>query len=275
VSLTSFVSIPRIRDRLRAEFLIQVSFQKGKLMAMPRTRNYTLVGTAFDYLLRFLVERLNPNCHKQRWVAECGVKELEHLTNDRSALQNAQVMLSNAQDAYENYIVNGVLSEKIIRHAIILAQLDFVFRGHRPNPNLGKVDQDDIADLRKLVEIVPREAFVAKHVCVLNPTFGEASSIVGGADADLLVDDVLIDAKTTQEMILEKKHIDQLVGYYLLWRIGGTVGDVPDARISQLSVYFSRHGRFARFSTNFIEKNPKLDQVIQWFAGEARRTFPQ
>lgn len=273
MSLTSFVSVPEIRARLRAEFPIQVSFQRGEILATPKTRNYTIVGTAFDYLLRFLIERLNPNSHKKRWVAELAVEQLPGLTDGSEVVQRAQTALSKAREAYETYRTIGSVSNDLIGNAIVLAQLDFVFRGHKPYPGLGNVEEDDVADLRKLIEIVPTEAFVAKRVCVLNPTFGEASSIVGGADADLFIDNNLIDVKTTQKMSLDRGHIDQLIGYYLLSRIGRTIGDVADARISELSIYFSRHAQFASLSTTLVEQNPKLDQITKWFAEEARRIF--
>jgi hypothetical protein len=138
---------------------------------------------------------------------------------------------------------------------------------------LGNVEEGDVADLRKLIEIVPREAFVAKRVCVLNPTFGVASPIVGGADADLFIDDNLIDVKTTQKMSLDRGYIDHLIGYYLLSKIGRTIGNVADARILELSIYFSRHAQFASLSTAFVEQNPKLDQITKWFGEEARRIF--
>jgi hypothetical protein len=98
---------------------------------------------------------------------------------------------------------------------------------------------------------------------------------VGGADADLLIDGNLIDVKTTQKMRVERRQLDQLVGYYLLSRIGGVVGDVEGQEIEQLSLYFSRHGQFVSFSTDAIRKNPRLDKVLEWFANEAQKAFPQ
>jgi hypothetical protein len=53
------------------------------------------------------------------------------------------------------------------------------------------------------------------------------------------------------------------------------VGNVKRQEIDQLSVYFSRHGQFASFSTDAIRKNPRLRKVMEWFADEAQRAFPQ
>jgi hypothetical protein len=276
LSLTRFVSIPEIRDRLRAEFPITITIAKAKLVAPPLTKNYTVVGTAFDYLLRFLVERLNPRCHTERWVAETAVEETFPLiTRDASVRRKAQALLDEAKRAHQEYMVEGVISDNFIRAGIDLAYLDFAFRGGQPHPNMGEVERADMNDLKRLLQIAPMPSFVAKQICILNPTFGYGSSLVGGADADLLIDGNLIDVKTTQKMKVEKRHIDQLVGYYLLSRIGGMVGDVKGQEIDKLSVYFSRHGQSVSFSTDIIRKNPHLKKVMEWFVDEVQKAFPQ
>jgi hypothetical protein len=270
------VSIPEIRDRLRAEFPITVTTVEARLLAPPLTKNYAVVGTAFDYLLRFLVERLNPSCHTERWVAETAVEETFPLiTRDASVRRKAQGLLNEAKRAHQEYMVEGVISDNFIRAGVNLAYLDFAFRGGQPHPNMGEVDRADMSDLKRLLQIAPMPSFVAKQICILNPTFGYGSSVVGGADADLLIDGNLIDVKTTQKMKVEKRHLDQLVGYYLLSKIGGIVGDVKGQEIDKLSVYFSRHGQFASFSSDAIRKSPRLKKVMEWFAEEATKTFPQ
>lgn len=50
---------------------------------------------------------------------------------------------------------------------------------------------------------------------IANPTF-LGSSDVGGADADLIVDDRLIEIKTTKRKSLDRVTAYQLVGYLLL-----------------------------------------------------------
>ena len=41
-----------------------------EMAAPPLTENFSLVGTAFDYLLRFYIERQNPKAVTRKWVAE-------------------------------------------------------------------------------------------------------------------------------------------------------------------------------------------------------------
>ena len=74
MSLTSFLQIPNIRSEFTTTFPFQAPKLSGELLAPPQTKNYSLIGTAFDYLLRFHLERLNPNTLKKPWIAEEGVE---------------------------------------------------------------------------------------------------------------------------------------------------------------------------------------------------------
>lgn len=64
----------------------------------------------------------------------------------------------------------------------------------------------------RLVRAVPREMLVARQRATLNPTFGEASALVGGADADFVIDHTLVDIKTTKYPELKREIPHQLVG---------------------------------------------------------------
>src|SRR5437773_972190 len=70
MSLTSFLNNPDVRKKFREEFPRQPVRRKLTPLAPPLTNNNSLVGTAFDYLLRFYLERLNPNAQCSAWVAE-------------------------------------------------------------------------------------------------------------------------------------------------------------------------------------------------------------
>ena len=53
-------------------------------------------------------------------------------------------------------------------------------------------------DLLSMLEIVPFGSLLHKKTVLLNPTFEESSVLVGGADADLIAGDLLIDFKVTK-----------------------------------------------------------------------------
>lgn len=49
----------------------------GEIKAPPLSASYGMTGTAFDYLLRFYIEKLNPFAKKSSWVAESSLEILE------------------------------------------------------------------------------------------------------------------------------------------------------------------------------------------------------
>lgn len=246
-------------------------------MAPPVTNHYSLVGTAFDYLLRFYIKWLNPFAIERRWLAEY-VQEgfLEHgamiligptLEDSQKTLQLYKIASRNVDEArvaYQRYLEDGVITDELIRCAVHLARIDPIFRALYVDLNMGVADDDDVEDLRRLISLVKPEFFKAERFCVLNPTFGEASTLVGGADADLVIENALIDIKTTKHLKLERKDFHQLIGYYLLFRLSGLddVPTVPD--IERLGIYFSRHGKLVTFPVKSIINESRLPVFYDW-----------
>ena len=69
----------------------------------------------------------------------------------------------------------------------------------------------------------------------LNPTFGETSYLLGGADADLIVDGRLLDIKTKMAASIDRVDLWQILGYAL--------ADTDDEfDIREVGFYFSRQG---------------------------------
>lgn len=70
MSLTSFLQNRDVRQRFRQELIIPSMAVKREILAPPLSSRYSLVGTAFDYLMRFFLKRLNQDAVTTGWVAE-------------------------------------------------------------------------------------------------------------------------------------------------------------------------------------------------------------
>lgn len=89
------------------------------LKAPPQTKNYSIVGTAFDYLLRFYLERINRNVIKDRWVADFdydsalvfGGSIIRDILDDNPNLMES--LLDQSKNAYANYIKNGKMIDSL------------------------------------------------------------------------------------------------------------------------------------------------------------------
>jgi hypothetical protein len=134
-----------------------------------------------------------------------------------------------------------VLSKRILNTAIFLAKLDVRIRIGIIDNNLDNIESEKLAELEDLFRIVPWKKFKAKEQCILNPTFNKGSTLVGGADADLIIDNLLIDIKSSKHCKISRDDINQVIGYYLLSIIGG-VTDCKKIGINELGIYFASYG---------------------------------
>ena len=103
----------------------------------------------------------------------------------------------------------------------------------------------------------------------MNPTCGESSRTVGGADADLITGDLLIDFKTTAKKVIDATQLDQLFGYFLLARNEGkTDPDFPDIR--RVGLYFCRHGHLSTWDVSQWTGHPDFPSIEEWFFAHAQ-----
>jgi hypothetical protein len=278
MSLTSFIKTKNVRERFAQEFQKPRLGEKRDLLAPPLTKNYSMVGTAFDYLLRFYLKRLNPRARTQDWIAEDGLADLEGEGKLYAAASN---QMRQARRNYATYLKRGESSDELIRSAIFLAKMDSVYRAGLFHPvfRTGRegikfrkgfldADEQDVADLRRLVSLLPADVFRAKRLCILNPTFGKASMLVGGADADFVFDDMLVEVKTTKKYELQRDHFNQLVGYYCLHEIGHIRGSPKNFKIQRFGVYYSRFGYLWSLRTEDVIDKKRFGPFLKWFRRE-------
>lgn len=289
MSLTSFLKLPDVKEKFRQEFKVPKLAVQKKLLAPPLSKRYALVGTAFDYLLRFYLQRLNEkNAIRRSWVAEDSLNVLYKaipfssgeynldtgklvIKGNDDLIKKAKRVFSQAGAEHERYVVTGDITGKLIKSTIYLAQLDFIYRVGYIDENLGTAYKEDVQDLQNLIAVVTKDLFRAKNVCLLNPTFGSASTLVGGADADLLIDDTLIDIKTTKNFRLDADHFFQLLGYFVLHTIAG-IGDLePKREIKKLAIYYSRHAHLEVFELQDIVNPKTFPKFVKWFSVRARQ----
>lgn len=283
MSLTSIIrERPDIREGLRAR-VARPALKLGEIKAPPRTTNYGIVATAFDYLLRFRLQRLNKAAQASAWVAERAVEligapdftyDLDSGKLSRAVdrkRRKADGYLEEAHRAHSAYLADGKAGDALLTAALRLAYLDV---GLRIGPEridwkgLAKPAADDIADLQALIALVDAPTFKARRVCLLNPTFGAASLLVGGADADLLIDGCLIDVKNTKDPYLDARDFFQLVGYYLLNGYAGTTGRSAKATVypvNSLAIYFSRFGFLWKMPVEEVLPAKVTPETARWF----------
>ena len=238
------------------------------MVAPPRYHDsYALVGTAFDYCLRFCVAACNKGLvAEQPWVAEIALKlmEQEEELPPGLSLEQARKGVRRTRELYQEFLKTKVFTRQLARAALFIAALD---KAYRTGPETVVVSylraplRYEVEDCMRLVRAVPREMITAKIRAALNPTFGEASRLVHGADADFVIDETLIDIKTTKYYQITPTQLHQLVGYRILLAACEEGGSTAlNARtVTHGAIYFSRHAKLARFRyADLIERRDFL-----------------
>ena len=246
------------------------------LKAAPLTENYSLVGTAFDYLFRFEVERLNPKAMKRQWVAETAVNLLRPVEGEgelvirewpgvadlNAVAAEASGILETARLARDHYVTlrdpDRSELEDLAGHALRLAKLDVIFRAGIIDPALGAVEPLDVRDLLNLRALVPFSTTMAPCLAEdvwLNPVFGRFSTGIQGADADVIASDLLVDIKTTKNPDL-RPHLAQLLGYAMIAEAYRSEEAPGFPRIERVGAYFSRQGILVSFPLESVRSHP-------------------
>ncbi len=308
MSLVSFVGLPDVRAKLKPFRPKPPRKIPAQLRVEPGSDDYSTMGTAFDYLLRFELQRRAPHAVSRRWVAEDALDMISKadagggiflLGKDsdgfvRLATDPAEVMgdeeltkevaerissvVKRARSAVAAFVKNKspALSEQadLAGHAIRLAKLDVLYRAQALHPSFEAAAQEDVEDMLGMLAIVPFESLLHAKRLLLNPSFGETSDLVEGADCDLISGDLLVDLKTTKLRVMQAKDLDQLFGYFLLAR-HQRCADPNFPEIKRVAFYFCRHGHLWVLDVTAWTQRPEFLEVEQWFLKRAKEVLSE
>lgn len=284
MSLTEFVGEPAIRERLDEEFPNDGERAESQLSADWLTKNYTLVGTAYDYLFRFWLRRNVDKVVTEPWVAEDGLRVAETLYPEYTS--DIEETIQRVEHLRDEFLETGTLSRSLVEGTLDLARIDFIYRATVPPEDLGEYDENDVIDCIRLVELLEeQETFKTASFAVLNPTFGLASDFVRGADADAIIDGTLVDVKATRQATFKVDYWRQLVGYLVLADAHRTLaesGAYDDLgldeeaergqqfpSIDSFGVYYARHGELSTVPSSLIYDADNYPEFRSWFINEA------
>jgi len=272
MSLTSFLEENAdVRARFLAQFKKPEFRIRSPLLAPPRTKSFGLAGTAFDYLLRFCIQRLNTGTHATGWIAESGLAAI-YANGSPVVANKAKRLLNEAKRRHRAFLRSTRTRppRALIEAAVGLAHLDNVFRVGIVDPRMFRpVPSALVKDLQVMLSLVQPQMFRSDRRCILNPTFGRGSQLVGGADADLIIDDTLIDVKTSKHLMFDREFFNQLAGYYVLSCIGGVDG-CRAAGIKHLAIYYARYGLLHRIAVADCIAQSNLPAFVRWFKKRAK-----
>lgn len=313
MSLTSILNSSNhkpLKEKLRLEFPKPILDNNVRLKQPPTTVNYGIIGTAFDYLVRFHLEANKETgiIHKNELLAlrvlnrllkkierkegaflifnregnevfgrglSCQdsntldfLRKIGYNIVEKNALRNSLLRsYSDFNNAYLKFQQTKKETTDLFEGSIFLAKLDIYFRAGVLTPLFVDNSSEDVADLINLFKLYKKQKWSFKENCFLNPTFGKGSLLVGGADADIILDDTLIDIKVTNSFELERRDFNQVICYYLLSEIGG-INKYSDLKpVKYVGIYFARHGYLWKMPISELGDSQKLQTIKKWFIG--------
>lgn len=274
MSITQRISSNRLLQQALDSILPCGEHQLNIPLLVPSSaEDVRLVGIAFDYAMRFELKRRVLFAHEDDWIAndvqrafqswegkfrsKLSSKVLHAIRQLRSA---APKWVQEAQSFGRNYclIHNPKLGhhKTLARHSIRLGYLDrLVHELPTLDPDSSSVDallldsieteesygmQEEIA---AMVELIPHNTFEHRSPLLLNVHFGEVSRLVGGARADLIAGNTLLDIKVTKHAVVTQDMMRQVLAYWMVAQKAKAQGmnHLPD--VDTLGLYLARHGR--------------------------------
>ncbi|MBN3945083.1 MAG: hypothetical protein HWQ38_00730 [Nostoc sp. NMS7] len=270
MSLSDFIELPDVKARFKAEFLKpKLDLKQEILAAAPNGSDVRLVGTAFDYLLRFYIKYQNPHAQELEWIAEYALRHFNR-RGQNDLFNQAKNVIDQARNNYQEFLTNGQFTNELLQSALLLGRLDAVMRAGYIHDGWSAINQQDVQDLRNLVSLLKPDLFKSSEKTILNPTWTEAAQLVRAADGDLILDDLLVDFKTVKELKLELRGFHQLMGYYTLSVIQRKQEE--DAiELKRLGIFFSRFGMLYEFNVRDVVNFDTFPNFLDWFIARAQQ----
>ena len=311
MNFKKFLEIPEVKDLIDKNTKMPKYKIESEMKAEPLTKHYVLVGLAFDYFIRYYLKRENQEINDPIWKAEiiCNTKaggvldNFNHILFDvpdrfmfkrgvpRKDEKEIKILIDNlksAQVSYHTYLKNGIISDEVIKSCFLLAKIESSMNDYvKIDSNFGKIEAKDIEDLRNLINILSPEHFSFRNTCQIKPPLEVPLIPHTITEADLIIDDAIIDVKVTKTPRLTPAIFRQLTAYFILHNYSTGTNfkiknkDIVKFSINKMGVYFARHGILYKFNAEdvFLPSAPEelviplFRQITKYCLGSGTKTY--
>lgn len=228
--------------------------------------NSAIVGSAFDYLARWMVAKTVKANKKSSYtdlVAELGVRSCYLAAKEKEI--DIEKKYNEGIEKCKQFVNGKINIEELIEISVLFAKLEQVFRRSllpfQVDIDLVLTAEEEICNELKNLIVVFDNALIKSHIVkasskvIYNPAFGQASCICGGADADIYIDGILYDFKCTKKHGYVWNEVAQILGYYLLDRIAKKYNDqdndLKKCDIDKVAFYRARYGEIEYVEVDF------------------------
>jgi hypothetical protein len=172
----------------------------------------------------------------------------------------------------------GRLPSPALRACFFLAELEVAVRAGVHALRFHPVPEEDVGELEALLGVFPWQEFEPLDLRVVGPSFGWGTVLAGGADADVLVDDLLVDLKVLRRTSTQVGHLRQVVCYALLANrygvdgVSGLSGSGPP--VCAVGVYQARAGQMWCSDLDELVPPERAEDVLRALFGDVDLEAP-
>lgn len=244
-------------------------------------QNYhsAILGTAFDYLARLIIAQHVSLTHEEVWTDTTSNKGLYMLIKMTSGKVGQALILKYNQGLKiaENFVKNSSdVTMNLLIHSTLMARLEHIMRSGRlpmsiEDSLLSEEDDQLLFELKGICDVFI-DRFILPDIMtrtsdvVFNPHFESGSIACGGAEADVFIDGVLYDFKTTKQTGYKWQDMPQVLSYYVLHDISKRQNDesavLYDRDMTKLAFYKARYGEVEQIDINTIDSK-KMNNAVQ------------
>ncbi len=297
MGVTHWIQYSDVRHRFRETFALPRVAVVGPLRVPPRSPRAWLIGTAFHYLLSWMVWRLNPHAirspsraeqyadREARWLAMANdwreraaraatAKEAAQWSSLAEAYrpgstlrivaEHAPAIVQHAQAAVADYCATGVVRDALLVSALQMAWLDWPVGLRRMSPT------EALTWVTAVVPAVAPEDVeeLRDLLAIVDPavfTTRQTCLIHPSApEIDLVLDHLLLEIKTSRERHIPVETWYQLIAYYAIATIHGIAGVPQSPTITALGVYLARFGVLYRLPLDQLASSATWASFLNW-----------
>lgn len=311
---TELIKIDEVRQEIDSTYPNPGSDAEGELEAENSGYSHKLIGSSFEFLCRLQLYREcrevvipHPRYRgKNRWggneIPPTPVTVFDGMRwedyNDISSKEEWEEMKEDlpvwkrpwsAVKWTENeelsklaaqYVETGMNTEGVVKAALLNA-------GWKPSENVHSwinrdaFEEDLLEEMEGLFSLLREQDWTSGDVVFEKPTFGEHRYILLG-EGDFIVDDLLLDIKTTQNRSFTNLFWRQLLIYYVLSDIQRILCDVDGRtygnesfeekypKIKRVGIYFARFGELKTVDLEeVIDDQERYEEFRAWVVDRA------
>jgi len=314
--VTEFIKIDEVRQEIDATYPNPSSNAERELQVRNNGYAHLLVGNAFEFLCKLLLYRHcdeviipwrgtfgdlqrrfegdeTPPVRVERfggWKFEdedAGVSnrnEWEEMMDDQPVWEQRNPGKWTEDEELtkvaEQYVTTGMNTEGVVKAALVNA-------GWKPNDDVQSwidreaFEADILEEMEALFNLLRESEWPDGEFVFEQPSFGGHKHILPG-EGDFIVDDLLVDIKTTEDRSFTNAFWRQLLMYYVLTDVQRILHDVdgrtydkepfegkyPD--INRVGIYYARYGELQTVDMEMvIEDQERYEEFRAWIVDRA------